>query len=426
MRYKLPYGNEIQHLEVPEAMDTELLASSISGVQPIKSGGAIVQDAMAAPIASPRLAQLAKGKKNAVIICSDHTRPVPSRDIIPPMLAELRSANPLIDITLLIATGFHRETTREELVRKFGETIVAQEKIKVHISTDEASLVEIGTMPSGAPLVINRLAAQTDLLLAEGFIEPHFFAGYSGGRKSVLPGVAGRAAVLGNHCSAFIKNPCARTGILKDNPIHQDMVAAMEMANLAYIVNVIINGEGKTVAAFAGHAKLAHEAGVQYLDKLCKAAVRRPADIVVTSNSGAPLDQNLYQAVKGMTAAEAAAAQRGIIIIASQCADGLGGEFFYRALKGCSSAAELLRDIERIPTDQTQPDQWQSQILARILAKHRVIVVCDTAIHPQVREMKMETADTVQQAFEAAVAEKGGNAKVTVIPDGVSVCVVQQ
>jgi nickel-dependent lactate racemase len=221
-----PYGKEKIYHEFSDEELCGVLVSSLHGYQPEKKGIELVKAAMAAPIGSARLEELAVGKKNVVIIISDHTRPVPSKIIIPPMLEAIRSVNPDADITMLVATGCHRNTKKEELIEKLGEDIVRNEKIVVHDCADDANLVNIGVLPSGGELYINKIAYEADLLLAEGFIEPHFFAGFSGGRKSVLPGVAGRQSVLANHCSEFIAHPNARTGVLKDNPIHKDMLWA--------------------------------------------------------------------------------------------------------------------------------------------------------------------------------------------------------
>ena len=229
-----------------------LLTSRIEELASDKAGIDLVRDALDNPIGSKPLHELAAGKKTCTIIISDHTRPVPSRDILPPMLEELRRGNPDIAVTLLVATGFHRPTTTAELEAKLGAEIAEKEKIVVHDAFDADSNVQIGILPSGAPLVIDRVAVETDLLISEGFIEPHFFAGFSGGRKSVLPGVCDKTTVLGNHCGQFIASPYARTGILEGNPLHRDMVAAAELAKLAFIVNVVINDDKKTVAAFAG------------------------------------------------------------------------------------------------------------------------------------------------------------------------------
>ena len=389
------------------------------------SGSELVRQAMAAPIGSAPLSVLAQGKARATVIISDHTRPVPSKDILPRMLQELREGNPDIQITLLVATGCHRGTTKDELVAKLGREIAEREQIKVHDAFAKEDNVEIGILPSGAPLVIDRAAVETDLLVAEGFIEPHFFAGFSGGRKSVLPGVCAAATVYGNHCGAFIADEHSRTGVLMGNPIHRDMIAAAEMAELAYIVNVVIDDDKNTVAAFAGDPVLAHEAGVNWLKDRC-AVKAVPADIVITSNGGAPMDQNLYQCVKGLTAAEATANPGAVLIICAEAADGIGGEGFYRSLLECEDAAELYEAYCATPQDQTIPDQWQTQILARILMKHRVIFVSRKELAETIREMKMDYAETLEEALAMARETVGEGGTVTAIPNGISVIVLAE
>jgi nickel-dependent lactate racemase len=342
--------------------------------------------------------------------------------MIPEMLVRLRKANPRLDITFLVATGCHRGTKKEELIDKLGEKIVREEKIIIHDCDDEASLVTVGQLPSGADLRVNRLAVETDLLLAEGFIEPHFFAGFSGGRKSVFPGVCSRVTVLGNHCSAFIDSQFAKAGSLDKNPINIEMEAALKLVRLDFILNVVINEKKKIIAAFAGHPIKAHRAGCAFLKDRCVVRPKQKADIVVTSNGGEPLDQNVYQAVKGLSAAELAVSEGGAIIICAKCADGIGGDGFYKALKDCKSPAALLEDVCRIPMDKTVPDQWQYQILARILKKHKVYFVTEPRLAEDIGAMKMEYVPSLDEAIRRARAyTKSG--RMLVIPDGVSVVV---
>ena len=414
MTVHLPYG----HTTIPmEIAPDRVITSNISKLKAEKDGAALVADAMANPIGSPALSELAVGKKTCTVIISDHTRPVPSRDILPHMLSALRQGNPDIAITLLVATGCHRETTAEELKKKLGEEIAARETIVVHDAFDPDSNVELGILPSGARLVIDRLAAETDLLVSEGFIEPHFFAGFSGGRKSVLPGVCDKVTVYGNHCGAFIADGKARTGILEGNPIHRDMEAAAEMANLAFIVNVVIDEEKRTVAAFAGDFRQAHAAGVDFLRQYCQVSPI-PGDIVVTTNGGAPLDQNLYQCVKGLTAAEATVNPGGTIILCAEMADGLGGEQFYRDMVDCESPEQLFGQFSATAQNDTVADQWQTQILCRVLKEHRVIWVTRPGMEQFIKDMKMEYAPDLDTALDMA-----GTGSITVIPDGVSVCI---
>lgn len=423
MKIKIPYKHTFLICDIPEEHTPEVLCPTQHRKAEKEAERALVEEALAKPIESSSLMELAKGKKKITIICSDHTRPVPSKHIIPPMLAEIRKGNPEAEITLLIATGMHRPTNREELIDKFGLEIVEKEKIYVHQSREEEMLTEIGTLPSGAALVINRLAAEADLLLSEGFIEPHFFAGYSGGRKSVLPGVCGYQTVLGNHCAGFISSPKARTGNLCGNPIHEDMIAAAKMAKLAFIVNVVLDEEKKIVKAVAGHPEYAHAKGVEFLKERCRVKPQKKGEIVITSNGGAPLDQNLYQAVKGLTAAEAAAAEDAVLIMCASCSDGSGGEDLYHALCDCSTPKALYEEIQTRSQDETEPDQWEVQILVRIMSSFPVILVCDEAFRKTAEEMKLETAASLEEAFLMAKQRKGETAHTVVIPDGVSVIV---
>ena len=390
-----------------------------------KSEAELVADALANPIGSPRLSELAKGKKTCTIISSDHTRPVPSHVIMPQLLAELRKGNPDIDITILIATGMHRPTTHEELVAKYGKEIADHETFVIHDSRKDEDMVSIGTLPSGGECLINKAAANADLLIAEGFIEPHFFAGMSGGRKSVLPGIASKITVLANHCSEFINSPYARTGVLEGNPIHQDMLYAAKAAKLAFICNVVIDADKKVIAAFAGDSEKAHYAGVDFEMKL--AGVKPvPADIVVTTNGGYPLDQNIYQSVKGMTAAEATCKEGGVIIDVSACSDGHGGEAFYNTLKDAADVQKAMDEILARGRNETVFDQWESQILLRMLLKYTIIMVTE-APKDMVEAMHMKYAASIDEALAMAkkiVAAKGvSEPKITVIPDGVSVIV---
>ena len=422
MALTIPFGRTGMPLHT-DLTGAEVLESRIGELAAACSEDDLVRAAMAAPIHSAPLHELAQSKQTCTIIISDHTRPVPSKHIIPFMLEELRRGSPDIQITLLVATGFHRPTSTLELVDKLGQDIVDRERIVIHDSRDAASNVKIGVLPSGADCVIDRLAVETGLLVAEGFIEPHFFAGFSGGRKSVLPGVCDQVTVLGNHCSKFIASPYARTGVLDGNPLHEDMVAAAKMAKLAYIVNVVIDEDKKVAAAFAGDPIEAHRQGCDLLLGYCQVKPERRGDIVISSNGGYPLDQNIYQSVKGLTAAEAAAAAGAVLIMVSSCSDGHGGESFYRALHECESPEKLTEHILSTPQNKTLPDQWEFQILARILCKHHVIYVTDPAQRSTIEDMKMEWAPDVDEALARARKTKGGEAHLVVIPNGISVMV---
>lgn len=420
--FMLPYGKETLKAEIEESHLAGVLLSELHSYKAPKSGSELVQEALEHPIGTPRLCDMAVGKKKIVVISSDHTRPVPSHIIMPLLLAEIRKGNPDAEITILISTGLHRLTTKDELEAKFGSEITNKEHIVVHDCDDKDNLVYLGKLPSGGDLIINRLAAEADLLVAEGFIEPHFFAGFSGGRKSVLPGVASRATVMYNHNSTFIADPHSRTGVIEGNPIHNDMLYAARAARLDFIINVVIDAKHDPVFAVAGDCDLAHRAGREFLASKCQVDAV-PADIVISTNGGYPLDQNIYQSVKGMTAAEATVKEGGVIIMLSKASDGHGGKSFHETFRDEKDLNRMMQTFLDRGPDETIIDQWQSQIFARLLLKATVIFIssCDDQL---VEDMHMIPAHSVEEAMEKAKEiVKKEDYTVTVIPDGVSVIV---
>lgn len=421
MKIKLPYGKGFQETEISNERINGVLEASIEEYQPEDDQLTIVKKAMKNPINSKKLKELAVGKDKVVILISDHTRPVPSKYILPLMLKEIREGNPDADITLLVATGCHRGTTKEELIGKIGENIYKNEKIYIHDCDDESMLVTLDEkLPSGGNIIVNKLAAEADLLVAEGFIEPHFFAGYSGGRKSVFPGCCSRKAVMYNHNAEFIDSEYARTGNLENNPIHKDMIAAAKALGLVYIVNVVINSDKEVIHAVAGDLEKAHEAGTEWLKG--KAGVdKRLADIAITSNGGYPLDQNIYQAVKSMTAAEATVKDGGVIIVSAESSDGTGGDAFYNAFVNEPDTEKLYQSFLDTPKEETIPDQWESQILCRVLLKTKAIIYISDVDDEIVKTFHMTPVKTLDEAMEKANELMGNDSSVTVIPNGISV-----
>lgn len=417
-----PYGKENLKYKFDETELSGVLTSSIEEYKPETDEVSLVKKALEEPIGSAKLSELAKGKNNIVIIASDHTRPVPSKIIMPLMLEEIRKTNPDANITILIATGCHRGTTKDELISKFGEEIVEKENIYIHDCDEKEKLVNIGILPSGGKCEINSIAAEADLLVAEGFIEPHFFAGFSGGRKSVLPGISGRATVLANHCSEFINHPNARTGILQDNPIHEDMLWAAKKAKLQFIVNVVLNSEKKVIYAVAGDVQKAHEKGTDFLSSQCGAKAVY-SDVVISTNGGYPLDQNVYQSVKGMTAAEATVKQDGVIIMIASSSDGIGGDHFYHQLADEEDINKTMDMFLARGRGETETDQWMGQILIRILMRAKVIYISEVS-DEIVEKMHMIPAHSIDEAIKKAKEILGKeDISITAIPDGVSVVV---
>ncbi len=417
---KLPFYKGHIDLNIEEEKIAGVLVSKTESYKVDKTEQELVRDALENPINSLSLSVLCKDKKHVVVISSDHTRPVPSHITMPIILEEIRKYNKDVKITILIATGMHRPTTHEELVNKYGEKIVNEEEIVIHNAYDDKEMTFKGILPSGGELWVNKLVDECDFLMSEGFIEPHFFAGFSGGRKSVLPGIASKKTVLWNHNARFIASKYSRAGNLKDNPIHRDMLFAAKQVNLQFILNVVINGEKKIIKAFAGDLEDAHAHGCNLVKEIAQVEPIH-SDIVITTNGGYPLDQNIYQTVKGMTAGEACVNEGGVIIICSSCADGTGGDFFYHLLADSKDAHDAYQKLNDVAPENTEFDQWEAQILARILCKATVIIVTDKCDPKIITDMHIKHAYTIDEALEKAYNIVGKDKLVTVIPDGISV-----
>ena len=421
---KLPYGRKHIDFCIDEQKLAGILYPPADKVDTKDTEENIVENGIKNPIGSRRLCDLAAEADKVLVITSDHTRPVPSKITLPILLREIRKSNPFVKIKIIVATGLHRATSREELIDKFGWDIVDKEEVVIHDCRDENNLVFKGILPSGGELWLNSLVDWADLLVSEGFIEPHFFAGFSGGRKSVLPGIAGEKTVLANHCSSFISNINSRAGNLKENPINEDMLYAAKTAKLKFILNVALNSEKKIIGCFCGDAEKAHMEGCEFVSRMSRVAAV-PSEIVIVTNGGYPLDQNIYQAVKGLDTASCSIKKDGIIIMLAECEDGHGGDSFCRWFKNCGSPEAVAERIASIPMEETLADQWQAQVLARILVRHKVIMVTDKCRPELINDFFMLHANNLDEALNKAYGLLGHEAKITVIPDGVSIVAEQ-
>ena len=422
--FDIPYYTSSLPLHVEDKNLKAVLNSRTDTYDAGKSEADLVREALAHPIGTPRLRELARGKQKVVLVTSDHTRAVPSKLTLPILLEEIRAGNPDADITILIATGLHRPTTEEEQRRMFGDAIVDQEKIVVNKAFEDEDFERVCELPSGAELWVNKLALHCDLLVTEGFIEPHFFAGFSGGRKSILPGICNAVTVNENHSYKAIASPYAATGVLEHNPIHEDMVFAARAVNVQFIMNVALNAEKKVIAAFAGDLEQAHLRGVEFVRGLAQCP-SVTGDIVVTSNGGYPLDQNLYQSPKAVATAEACCRDGGVIIMCASCCDGMGGTHFEKLIVR-GTVDEIDAYLSKIPPKETIPEMWCAQIFSRILKKHRIILVTNYLDHEMVRKANMIPASSPDEALEMAYGMMGRDAEVVVIPDGVAVLAVKE
>lgn len=419
---KIPYGHGYMTIDVPNDRIAGILSPRYT-VSPSLPEHMLVKQALKNPIGAKSLGEMAVGKKRILLITSDHTRPMPRHITIPLLLQEIRDHSPEADVRILVATGFHRASTEKELQEMFGPEVYGRETIIIHDSRDKGNMVYKGILPSGGELWLNGLIDWAELVIAEGFIEPHFFAGFSGGRKSILPGIAYEKTVMYNHNAAFIAHLKARTGQMEDNPLHRDMLYAARAANLAFILNVVLDKDKKIIAAFAGDPVKAHEEGCGFVRNMVTVKAQK-ADIVVSSNGGYPLDQNIYQVVKGMSSAEACVNPGGVIIMIASCMDGHGGEGFYNWFAEAKNPAEVAEKIRSIPADQTLPDQWEAQILARILSRCRGVIIVSQDIDGDIiRDMHMLHDSDFDEALFLADSLLGGSPPITIIPDGVGVIV---
>ena len=411
----LPYGRGHLRAEIPERYLASVAVPR--RMKPVANPEAELDKALVAPIASPRLEELARGKKRPIIIISDSTRPTPSGIIVEAALRSLsRAGIPAKSVRLVVATGLHRPSTEEELMERLGKDLLNRLEVWNHDARDDSSLVSLGNTSRGTPLWLNKAVHESDLVIGDGYIEPHFFAGYTGGGKNIMPGVSGFETIKANHGAAMIDHPKARAGVLKGNPIYEDIVEAAGRGGLDFSINVTLDPQKRISGIFAGGFEEAHRTGSQFLDGHVKVETPK-ADIVVTTNGGYPLDRDLYQAVKGMTVAEGIIREGGVAIVASECVDGVGHPRFRELVERSSTPQEIL-DVIRTPGF-FEVDQWEAQILARVLM--RCDVICVTGVESAIiRGMHMIPTGSIQKALGMALKSVGRDPEIVVVPGGPS------
>jgi nickel-dependent lactate racemase len=413
-RVKLAYGKTGLDIEIPESA----VIIEPKYVPGLTDERAAIVEALRKPINSRPLAELAQPGQTVAIVHTDITRATPNDRLLPPLLAELESAGiRREDITLLNALGTHRPQTREELVTMLGAEIVDNYRCLQHDANDDANLVHVGATTFGHRVRINRHYMEADIKILTGFIEPHFFAGFSGGPKGVLPSIAGAESVLDNHGAKMIGDPKAIWGITRGNPIWEEMLEAAKMTQPTFLLNVAMNRDKQITAIFAGELEAAHAAGCQFVGECAMVPVPGPFDIVVTSNSGYPLDLNLYQTMKGVSAASQIVKQGGAIIAVSQCWDGIPEHGAYGTLlHEASSPKELLEKIES--PGFASPDQWQAQVQARAQIKSDVYIYAESLTDEQITNALLKPCRNIEATIERLVAERGPHTTICVLPEG--------
>ncbi len=409
---QLAYGKEGLEIKVP--LDAQVIEPHY--VEGLPDERAAIIEALRKPIESPPLREKVKTGDRVVIVHTDITRATPNERMLPPLLAELEEAGVRReDISLLNALGTHRPQTKKELQAMLGRKVVANYRCLQHDGNDDANLVHLGKTRFGHDVRVNRHFVEADVRILTGFIEPHFFAGFSGGPKGVLPSIAGAESVLSNHGADMVGHPQATWGITVGNPIWEEMLEAARMTKPTFLLNVAMNRDKQITGVFAGELFAAHQAGCAFVKEHSMIPVAEPFDIVIASNSGYPLDLNLYQTVKGMSAAAQVVRQGGAIIIASQCWDGLPEHGRYASLlREAKNPAEMLARIES--PGFASADQWQVQVQCKILLKTDVYVYADGLSDHQIADSMLRSCESVEKTLATLTAAKGK--KICVLPQG--------
>jgi lactate racemase len=403
-------------LEIALPASAEVIESRF--VPGVADEQAALQLALRRPLGSPPLSTLVQPGSKVVIAHSDITRATPNDRILPIILAELEAAGVnRSDITLLNALGTHRPQTEAELRTLLGDFAFDNYRCLQHNAFDEANLVSLGVTTRGHPVRLNRQLVEADLKILTGFIEPHFFAGFSGGPKAVLPALAGAESVLTNHGREMIAHPQATWGVTVGNPIWDEMCEVALKVRSSFLANVTLNSARQITGVFAGDLRVAHAAGCAFVRENCMTQVAEPFDIVITTNSGYPLDQNLYQCVKGMSAANRIVRPGGAIIMAARCSDGLPDHGGYAALLAQGKSPQGVLDLIAQPAF-SAPDQWQVQIQAQIQKRAEVYVYSEGLTDDQIVRALFQPTHDIPKTVKELCERHGPNARIAVIPEG--------
>ncbi len=416
MRIRLAYGEKGLDVSLPD--DASVTVVEPVFVPAVPDQAAAIAESLARPTGSLPLRRRVGPTDTVAVVFSDITRPAPSALIVPAVLGELAAAGvPRERITLFNATGTHRSNTRAELVGMLGEGVVSGYRIVQNDARAVGAHVAVGTTRSGNEILILREFAACSFKILTGFIEPHFFAGFSGGGKAVMPGLAHLDTVLRNHNARNIDDPEATWAVLDGNPVRSEIEEAAAFVRPDFLVNVALNRDKRVTRVFSGDVVAAYRAGTGFVRATAMAEVASPFDIVVTTNSGYPLDLNLYQAVKGMSAAARVTRPGGSIVVAAECRDGLPDHgSFGRLLREAASLDGLLSRI-RTPGF-AMDDQWEAQILALIVKRADVYVRADGLAPEQITMAGLLPCTSVDATVRTLLGKYGTHARICVLPEG--------
>jgi nickel-dependent lactate racemase len=413
MRIKLKYGQEGLWVDLPERNVTVLEPQFVAGV-PDEEDALVA--ALRNPASKPPLRECVQPDDTVAIVFSDITRPMPSDRVLPPLLAEL-SHIPREQIVLINGLGMHRENTEDELRRMLGDAIVDGYRILQHDPWNEDELVHLGMTSAGHQAWVNRSYAQASFKILTGFIEPHIFAGFSGGPKAVLPGVAGSRLVLENHCAPMLDSPRATWGVSEGNPVWDEMLEVALMTAPDFLLNVTLNRDRQITGVYAGDLRAAHREGRGAVRAAAMVPVEAPFDIVITSNSGYPLDLNVYQSVKGMSAAHQIVRQGGSIIVASECWDGIPDHGDYKKLLHGADTPQGLIDMVMQP-GYCVMDAWEVFLQARVQVYADVYLKNSYLSDEQVEGVLLRPCHRIEETVSVLLERYGPDARICVLPDG--------
>lgn len=409
----IPYGKQEIEVRIPTKNYRATLAPRYR--PGLEDTPAAIRHALAHPIGSRRLREIAQGKKSAVIVVNDITRPTASDKLLPPLLAELEQAGIGSErILLLVATGTHRDNTREELERMLGKKILDEFRVLNHHCQDDENMVELGKTREGIPVVINRLFCEAEVKILTGTIGPHHGAGFSGGRKSLLPGLAS-LSTLKRHHGFHMRSPKPAMGWVEGNRFHEAAVEAARMARVDFILNTVQNDRKEITHVVAGDVEQAWLDGVRASREIFEVQVPEPAEIVITSPGGFPKDINLWQSQKSMSAAELVVKDGGTVILSAECPDGVGAQGFFDWMAAATCPQDV---IDRFIREEYSVGSSKAWMYSRCLKRAELIVVTQSIDDQTLRQMFTRRADTVEQAIAMALAKHGQNAQIILLRNG--------
>jgi nickel-dependent lactate racemase len=413
MKVKLAYGKEGLWIELPDDNVTVVEPRFVPGFPDETEA---IRSALREPIGTPPLRDLVRRDDTVAIVFSDITRPQPRKRMLPVLLEELAHVLPE-NIVLINALGTHRPNTEEELIEMLGREIAEGYRIVQHNAWDKGHMVYLGPTSFGHETYINGVYMEARVKILTGFIEPHFFAGFSGGPKAVLPGLADERSVLGNHDAEMIGHPRATWGVTEGNPIWEEMREMAAKTEPTFLLNVTLNKNKEITGVFAGDVWQAHAAGTAFARQSVMVPVPEPFDIVITTNSGYPLDLNLYQAVKGMSAAALVVKEGGSIIAAAECWDGIPDHGEYKNILKIADSPQKLLEVIKAPGFLMQ-DQWEAQVQAQIQLKADVYVKTSYLSDEQIREALLLPCHSIKETLAQLLKRYGPDATICVLPEG--------